>query len=67
MEPVGPVTRGPKDPSQEELVAIVTAVEMAWPRNTVDQDVQKAAEGAWKFANRWWQGSHLMRRGRPGR
>jgi hypothetical protein len=64
---VGPVTTGPKDPSPEELVAIAAALEMAWPKHTVDQDMQKAAEDAWKFANRWWQGSHLMTRRRPRR
>lgn len=64
---LGPMSTGPKDPTPEELVAISTAVELAWPKHTVEQDVTKAAEDAWKFANRWWQGSHLMRRSRPRR
>lgn len=67
MLQLGKVTTGPRDPDPDELVAIATAIELGWPKHSVEEDVAKAAEDAWKFANRWWQGSHLMRRGRPRR
>lgn len=64
---LGPVTMRPQEPTAEELIAIATAIELAWPKHRVEEDVAKAAEDAWRFANRWWQGSHLMRRSRPRR
>jgi hypothetical protein len=41
------------EPSREELVAIVAAVEMAWPRPVVV--VHEGNEPSpWRFSNRWW-------------
>jgi hypothetical protein len=56
-----------KQPTFEELAIIVAATDVLWPRPTVEEDVAKAAGEAWKFANRWWQGNHVGRRGRPTR
>ena len=56
------VTRG-GDASDEEVAAIVAAVEVAWPR--------PAAPGAdtapprWRFSGRWWTKPVPLRRGRP--
>lgn len=46
-------------PTDEELVAIVAAVEAAWPRPVVVVDdgtsrVRRAGDGAWKWSGRWW-------------
>ena len=42
-----------REPSPEELVAIVAAVEMAWPRPVVV--VEEANQPSpWRFSNRWW-------------
>jgi len=54
---------GGGSPSDEELAAIVAAVEVAWP---------KAAAGAapaepprWRFSGRWWSKPVPLRRSRP--
>ena len=41
-----------RDPSAEELAAIIAAVEMTWPRPVVVEDDQQASP--WRFSNRWW-------------
>ena len=41
-----------RDPSPEELAAIVAAVEMAWPRPVVVN--RPPAASPWRFSNRWW-------------
>ncbi len=53
-------------PDEDELVAIVAAVEAAWPRPVV------AAEGdgrpptpTWRFSGRWWRRPIAARRERP--
>ena len=51
-------------PSEEELVAIAAAVEMAWPRPVV---AAPAADkpGPWRFSGRWWAKPHTVQRARP--
>jgi hypothetical protein len=53
------------DPTPEELVAMVAAVEMTWPRPVVV--VQPAAPGPspWRFSGRWWSRPQTARRERP--
>lgn len=53
-------------PTEEELAAIVVAVEQALVRPTVEENMVEKAETVWKFANRWWQGSR-RNRARPNR
>jgi hypothetical protein len=60
-------TTGPKPPSDVEMAAVIAAVESLWPRPTIEEDVASTAETMWKFANRWWQGSNVLQRGRPRR
>lgn len=56
------VTRG-GEPSDEEVAAIVAAIEVAWPR--------AAAAGPslplprWRFSGRWWTKPIPLRRSRP--
>jgi hypothetical protein len=52
-------------PSEQEAIAIATALEALWPK------VQPAAVGespntSWRFSGRWWSDSTVTRRSRPG-
>lgn len=50
------------DPSDEEVAAIVAAVEVAWPRPaaaTVDRSPR------WRWSGRWWSKPIPQRRNRP--
>lgn len=55
--PVGP-------PTEEEMVAIVAAIEMAWPRPVVVED-RYEEPGIWRFSGRWWSKPHTVQRTRP--
>jgi hypothetical protein len=46
------------------MVAIVAAVEMAWPRPVVAVDVDDSPP-AWRFSGRWWAQPVSVRRQRP--
>ena len=50
-------------PTDEEAAAIVTAIEVSWPR-TVVVPVEAAAP-RWRFAGRWWTKPIPVRRDRP--
>ncbi|MGI8664079.1 MAG: hypothetical protein ACR2LQ_12850 [Acidimicrobiales bacterium] len=52
------------DPSDEELAAIVAAVELAWPRPIASRAAQPAPP-SWRFAGRWWTKPIPVRRDRP--
>lgn len=54
----------PGPPSEEEMVAIVAAVEMAWPRPVV-VEAGRDEPGAWRFSGRWWAKPHTVQRARP--
>lgn len=56
------VTRG-GDPTDEELAAIVAAVEVAWPRAAVPAPSVHAPR--WRFSGRWWTKPVPLRRSRP--
>jgi hypothetical protein len=51
-------------PTEDELVAIVAAVEAAWPRPFV---VAPAPDrlNPWRFSGRWWARPIPTRRDRP--
>ena len=51
-------------PSEEELAAIVAAVELAWPRPVVVREERPAAP-VWRFSGRWWSRPHTVQRSRP--
>lgn len=51
------------EPSDEEVAAIVAAVEVAWPRAgaaPLDTDVPR-----WRWSGRWWSKPIPQRRNRP--
>ena len=63
--PAGPdvaVTRGGQ-PTDEEVAAIVAAVEVAWPRAAAAGGDE--APPRWRFSGRWWTKPVPLRRGRP--
>jgi hypothetical protein len=44
-----------KDPSDEEMAAIMAAVELAWPRPVpVVADTGRDSPNRWRFSGRWW-------------
>ena len=52
-------------PSEEEMVAIVAAVEMVWPRPAVAIEPADDRPPAWRFSGRWWSKPHTVQRTRP--
>ncbi len=53
----------PAELSDEEVAAIVAAVEMVWPRPAVPGD--DGAPPRWRFSGRWWTKPVPLRRNRP--
>lgn len=53
------------NPTDEEAVAIVAAIELAWPRPA--QTLRTAPNGApaWRFSGRWWAKPVAAIRQRP--
>ncbi len=51
-------------PSDEEVAAIVAAVEAAWPRRVVVADEPRRPP-VWRFSGRWWARPVPARRDRP--
>jgi hypothetical protein len=51
-------------PSEEEVVAIMAAVELLWPRPVIEADGDQSAN-AWRFSGRWWARPVTARRARP--
>jgi hypothetical protein len=56
------VSGGDRDPSDEELAAIVAAIEVTWPRPVV---APAADLPRWRFSGRWWTKPVPLRRVRP--
>jgi len=50
-------------PSEEEMAAIVAAVEMSWPRAVAGGD--EVAGPRWRFSGRWWTKPVPAGRARP--
>jgi hypothetical protein len=51
-------------PSDEELAAIMAAVEIAWPRPVVAGPIDDEPS-RWRFSGRWWSRPLPTRRDRP--
>ena len=60
--PVAVVTRRGGEPTDEELAAIVAAIEVTWPRPVA---VTSAELPRWRFSGRWWTKPVPLRRVRP--
>jgi hypothetical protein len=52
------------DPSEDELAAIIAAVEVAWPRPVAAARVT-GQPARWRFSGRWWTKPVPARRDRP--
>jgi hypothetical protein len=52
------------DPAEDELAAIVAAIELAWPQPQVPAPIAAPAL-RWRFAGRWWTKPVPARRDRP--
>lgn len=62
-----PIARLSPTPSDEEVVAIMAAVEALWPVATVAPDTAPERSAAWRFSGRWWAKPVSARRDRPFR
>ncbi|HEV3226026.1 MAG TPA: hypothetical protein VGZ52_04305 [Acidimicrobiales bacterium] len=51
-------------PTEEELAAIVAAIEIAWPKPVIAAPVA-VQPSRWRFAGRWWSKPIPARRDRP--
>ena len=56
------IVGGDREPSDEELAAIVAAVEVTWPRPVA---APTAELPRWRFSGRWWTKPVPLRRNRP--
>ena len=52
-------------PSDDELAAIVAAVEVAWPKPVVAVGDGRPPTPAWRFSGAWWRLPIAIRRARP--
>jgi len=52
-------------PSEDELAAIVAAIEIAWPKPVVIPPPVNSEPSRWRFAGRWWSKPIPARRDRP--
>jgi hypothetical protein len=52
-----------RPPSDDELAAIIAAVDVAWPKPMAAVDEDEVP--AWRFSGRWWAGPVPLRRQRP--
>jgi hypothetical protein len=53
-------------PTDEEMAAIVAAIEMTWPRPpAATLAVDDEPTPAWRFSGRWWARPVAARRERP--
>lgn len=51
------------DPSDEEVAAVLAAVEVAWPR--AGSAAEPADAPRWRWSGRWWSKPIPARRARP--
>jgi hypothetical protein len=51
------------DPDDEEVAAILAAIEVAWPRPVAAPEQEEMPR--WRFSGRWWRKPVPQRRDRP--
>ena len=56
---------GGGDASEEEVAAIVAAVEALWPRPVLPAAAAPFEAARWRFSGRWWAKPVPIRRDRP--
>ena len=61
-----PISTGGGQPTEEEVVAILAAIEMAWPRPAAaPPPSEEPLSLRWRLSGRWWTRSVISRRDRP--
>ncbi len=53
------------DPTEDEAVAIVAAMEVLWPRPVIVDEEERRRQTTWRFSGRWWAKPVPTRRDRP--
>lgn len=53
-----------RQPTPEEVAAILAAFEVLWPKPVVEV-TEPASAPAWRFSGRWWRKPVAARRDRP--
>lgn len=53
------------EPTEEELAAIVAAVDAVWPRAGEEFDSKPRRQTPWQTSSRWWSPPVAARRHRP--
>jgi hypothetical protein len=53
------------DPTDEEMAAILAAIELVWPKPVVVTKPNTQEVSRWRFAGRWWSKPIPVRRDRP--
>ncbi|HEV2370406.1 MAG TPA: hypothetical protein VGR90_11070 [Acidimicrobiales bacterium] len=56
-----------KPPTDDEMAAILAAVEAVWPRPRPVSADPETPPTAWRFSGRWWARPLVARRDRPWR
>jgi len=46
-------------PSEEEVAAIVAAIELSWPKPPTGVGPRPNQDTTWRYAGRWWQEGRL--------
>jgi hypothetical protein len=59
----GPQVVVPNEASDDEVAAIVAAVEAVWPRRSAALAAEQPSR--WRFSGRWWSKPVPLRRSRP--
>jgi len=52
-------------PDEQEMAAIVAAIEIVWPKPQVVTRPATTEPSRWRFAGRWWSKPIPVRRDRP--
>jgi hypothetical protein len=53
------------EPTDEEMAAILAAIEVAWPKPATSTTLPASEPPRWRFAGRWWTKPIPVRRDRP--
>ena len=53
--------------TEEEVAAIVAAIEALWPKPVIVESNVARRVPTWRFSNRWWVKPLVTRRERPRR
>jgi hypothetical protein len=58
------MTPAPSEPTDDEMAAVLAAVEAVWPRPSAGAAIDHPSP-RWRFSGRWWSKPIPSRRDRP--